>query len=85
MENLKKAAALLRKHGWCQWRAVDGNGGMCVVAALSMSTTGSAKSSAVLDTPEYKELVRRTGSRYVADWNDEPSRTYEEVLALLEA
>lgn len=82
-----KAAELIRQHGWMQGRFGDKRNGYCLQGALNFAYDGRPRGCRV--PLEVVDLIgvhlppSRWGN-YVA-WNDDPSRTIDEVLAVLDA
>lgn len=80
------AASLIEKRGWCQGRAMDGKGRVCLMQAI-----GRAAGELGVDTfrtsgvwpfvEEVHSRLRRGGTA----WNDAPGRTKEEVIAALKS
>jgi len=75
-KTLLAAADYIEEHGWCQNRPVSG-GRVCALQALH-----SVKVTGVYDA--VLELERRIGSAIVS-WNDDPSRTKEQVISTMRA
>lgn len=71
------AADLLERGGWCQGRGRGPGGSKCLVMALVYATIKDA------DYPKAIEALESRLGKRPADWNDEPGRTKEEVIALL--
>ncbi len=82
-EALSKARDVLAERGWCQRTYQDQDGRVCLVTALTYAAgvdEGEAWSEA------YGLLGRVSGEPVLSAWNDDPSRSYEDVvLALKEA
>lgn len=88
---LTQAIDLLRTHGWTQGHNVDEAGRMCTIGAICVSTTRICNRAAnrypALATAiraVVTELGTELGTEYIADWNDHPERTVEDVITLLE-
>jgi len=96
-EVLRASAQVLRERGWCQGWYVDGDGStdvdtggaVCLFGALNLVFYGTPfppeegdqdPRSATLEAA--LAIVADEGD--VAEWNDEPGRTVEEVLAAIE-
>lgn len=76
------AHKLLTDAGWCQRTASTPNGKLCLIAAI----VGASYHLGYEYTAgrDMLTLVReRSGIPYLFIWNDDPSRTKDEVLALL--
>ena len=74
---LKDAAAYIREHGWCQDQLAKLNGQVCLLGALDDIGEDA-------EGPAEELLRERLGGGSIADWNDTPGRTVEEVLSVLE-
>jgi hypothetical protein len=81
-ENLLKAAQYIREHGWCQHRMEDTDGRVCLVGAIKR-TLGMSLDSLVFGI-EFNKMDTFIGDKDLGGWNDNPSRTKEEVIAALE-
>lgn len=77
-----KAAELIREHGWVQGRFGDKRSGYCLDGALNLAYSGHPRSC---NTPiGVRKLVGGIIGRNHVRWNDDPLRTVEEVLAVLD-
>lgn len=80
---LLTAAHLLAQHGWCQRQSRSGSGALCVVAAIA-AAAGGAKT---LEDRAHHALevwvIWHSNHDSVAEWNDAPERTKDEVLHAL--
>lgn len=73
-EFLDCAAKYIEEHGWHQGSLSDAAGAVCLIGALSACGGGGSR--------QLYELL--TGiSHGLAEWNDTPGRTPEEVIDLL--
>ena len=79
---LLDAADHIERHGWCQNVYTNGLGDVCIMGTLLQ----------VVQWPDYLEgrakevfprLKKYLGVTRVDDWNDEPGRTKEQVVAAL--
>lgn len=89
---LLDTAHYIREHGWTQYQAHDGRGAVCLTGALlatidSAATLGMRGSLFISASNAIQaEIVLRGGPDYsLPRWNDQPGRTVEEVLDVLEA
>jgi len=79
-----EAAKWLEENEWCQGAYVNGKGARCLVGALGVFTEDAKLLSQVI-----RELDSELGippfdaTDTITKWNDEPSRTKEEVIAAL--
>lgn len=77
---LWNAADYIEAHGWCQGTIKVGVR-VCAMGALSESI---GDRNHVIAQDAVNRLTARVGT-YVAQWNDDPGRTKEEVIAALRA
>lgn len=77
--------------GWCQHQMVDGKGRVCMAGAIRAWVTGDLKSLPSADKFDKILVAHRTLEsklglpiyQYsVTAWNDDPARTYDEVLRM---
>ena len=80
-EVLLKAAEIIEERGWCQ-NALSNGTGFCAVGALGMA---SRERGGQGFTEAWARLEANVLGLNVADWNDNPFRTKEEVVAKLRA
>jgi len=84
-ELVRNGLEFLKTHEWGQgdYRSLDGNGRMCycLIGALA---EGNMSSSLEIGTSSELEFIRSFLGRPVHKWNDEPGRTKQDVLDLLE-
>ena len=78
-QRLLAAAQYIRHYGWCQEQTIAENGAVCLVGAVHFC--GDEKE---YPNTELEKLGIALGTPWIADWNDDPSRTKEEVIAVLE-
>jgi hypothetical protein len=93
---LLKAADLIREYGLTKYHRGGNGEGFCIHGAISMAVTGEVYGGRESDTRQYCRLVKKyakskgidtfnTYDNYgMADWNNRPERTKEDVIALLE-
>jgi hypothetical protein len=88
VKGCRDAAALIEERGWYQGGWYGGHGEVCLVAALREAIEdhavfwATAEALADVVAPGWRHSdPRPTWS--LADWQDEPARTVEEVLGLL--
>ena len=79
MTALKPVASILRKHGWIQGRMHNSNG-YCLLGAIDAAFDNPFQVVAV------RSIIRERIGDYssISAWNDNPHRTIEQVLAILE-
>lgn len=80
---LNKALEVLERDGWCQGTAHDADGRHCALGAIQVAT----HSHVVINLPDGAawRLRKAIGGppgriRGIAGWNDDPHRTYEDVV-----
>lgn len=81
-EVCRRAAELIRRDGWARLRYGADGRNFCLVGALSWAHCGS------VTLPLPRAVVLRVQSLIgepLTTWNDDPSRTVEDVLAVLDA
>ncbi len=91
-ETRLRAAELIEERGWCQGDWCDGDGHLCVNAALIVAAdpTFELPIRRPLNWPRaaaeaHGELAETIGDYDTTTWNDEPDRTEAEVIAALRA
>lgn len=84
-EMLAAVARLIESHGWCQGRYSDEDGRLCVLGAFRRLPGGQQVGalSAALEAV-YLEVEGETEDGQVGTWNDQPGRTKEEVIAMVQ-
>lgn len=90
-----KAADVIRKRGWTQGNYVDEHGHVCLVGAISYALEGHPNNEkldhvAFMRSCEAEDAIKHHLQTswgelcpLVADWNDDPARSKEDVLLLL--
>lgn len=80
-EQLKAVASVLREKGWCQGSTQNETGQRCLYGAMISSGIKADGMDLI-----YERLKRRYGTDAIGLWlwNDDPDRTVEQVLDLLE-
>lgn len=78
-EILARAAQIIEERGWRQGELGDPDiGPRCVLGAVNNVRCG---------TPRYAKAIgliqEQIGTNRIAEWNDDPSRTLPQVLAML--
>jgi hypothetical protein len=80
----------IRTYGWTQHEFGDINDGFCINGAVNYAGTGDSV-WVRLEHPNFKVLQSAKHALrnvfdilFLAEWNDEPGRTKEEVIALFE-
>lgn len=95
------AAHIIRSRGWCRGTLLDEHGAVCLLGAIFEAGTGKSAAMFYSDdqcdalTHEVSEIVQRminmrfrgTGEPRltIAGWNDQPMRTAEDVLNILDS
>ena len=74
-----RAAELIREHGWVQGRFGDNRSGYCIYGALNTAFTAKPRSCSLP-----AEVWNLLPIRSILSWNDDQSRTVDEVLAVLD-
>lgn len=82
-DDLLKAADIIEERGWCQGNWKNGQGQLCILAALETATTERGRPNSL--RPAIVAVKARIGiaNGSLAQWNDSPFRTKDEVLAAL--
>ena len=75
------AADLIERHGWCKGVAKDERGRLCAIGALHDAAMLTHCAFGFMAEGQLEEELGRS----VAEWNDEPVRTVQEVLDALRA
>jgi hypothetical protein len=65
------------ERGWCQ-HALEADGGVCAIGAINKALTGNAHIMG--EHGPYGALIDAIGSVSIADWNNAPKRTKDEVI-----
>lgn len=77
---LERAAELLERDGWCQRQLHHCDGSRCVRGAIIDAALEVGEGS----LPPSEWLRRHLGAkRSLPEWNDDPGRTADEVIAKL--
>lgn len=80
---LTNAKAVLLTRGWCQNRAVNDKGNVCLAEALAIACEDSPDQEKLF--VEVSEVMCQfMNKRYITDWNDQEGRTKENVLEALD-
>lgn len=85
---LLKAASVLEKRGlWKHWFAEPGGIRLCMIGALRVAQHGKPEVAnyGVGDIARRRLRAKLGPDDAPAQWNDEPERTKEEVVAMLRA
>lgn len=77
---LRRAKALIGRHGWNRERRQDKEGRLCMVGAIALAR-GAINYNVQPNDPEIKALRQVTGARLIALWNDHPRRRQADVYA----
>lgn len=88
---LRRTAQVLRERGWCQGEFASEYGECCVIGALRVAF-GSLPTQLCMSGEDYYEARSALIAAVVdgeidcvADWNDTPGRTKDEVISALES
>ena len=85
-KDCRQAAELIRQDGWCQGISRKSTGERCLMDAIRGAT--GYNQNIALDYERYKDVRSRICEKlnviYPTHWNDDPMRTKEEVVDLLE-
>jgi hypothetical protein len=76
-----EAAAVIEKAGWCQRGLTDLHGRVCLLGAMMLAADSLGANQGEMALA-WVELDREAGEA-LPRWNDAPSRTKEQVIALL--
>lgn len=76
-DRLAKAAGYITDHGWTQGEYSTGDGKVCLHGAVRSCVPVDG------DTEIIRAVLRNKG--FSEDWNDEPGRTADEVIQVLQA
>lgn len=74
-----KARDVLAERGWTQGTLQADDGAVCAVGALKVACEGNTV--ALRYKAAYYAVADTIGCSSVSGWNDEPGRTYEDVVA----
>lgn len=81
-ETLKAAAEYISEHGWTQGEMSARDGSVCAAGAIAaVSGYDNGRSAARGAFSGY--LYHTEGWSSIADWNDQPDRTAEDVILTL--
>lgn len=80
---------ILAERGWCQGSLRAADGSVCLVMAINVALSRHMRErirSDVTSTAVWEAIGQAVGSSGAGDigrWNDDPSRTYEDVVLAL--
>lgn len=77
-EAARAAVGVLQRDGWCQWTLCTPDGRRCMVGSVHV-VAAPAVAEEVFDRAR-----RVIGKNLLVAWNDEPRRTVDEVVSVLE-
>jgi hypothetical protein len=80
--DLLAAADYIEEHGWCQGRPYLGESA-CVIGAVNIVTNGDKRLFETDRLRHAMERVHKTLGGSAISWNDNPTRTKEEVVSAL--
>lgn len=94
------AAHILQNRGWCRGKLIDEDGALCLLSAIFVASTGKVAScfysqddhdeltkaawSVVEDLINARYGQIGVGTLTIPGWNDQPSRTIEDVFQILD-
>lgn len=80
-----KPSELIKQYGWIQKESGNLESGFCIAGAVEYTYKESIK-FIIFDLLN-KKIQEHESTRhlFLAEWNDQPGRTKEEVIALLES
>lgn len=78
---LMDAADVIEKRGWCKGRLESADGAVCTMGALIKAVSGAVLGGAYRTASSRFEAY--IGTKHVGMWNDNPSRTKEQVVFAL--
>lgn len=94
------AAQIIRTRGWCRGTLIDEHGAVCLLSAIFVASTGKHAAAFYgehdhdkLTTDAWGVVEGLINARYgsygegrmtIPGWNDQPSRTIEDVLEILD-
>lgn len=94
------AAQIIRNRGWCRGTLLDDRGAVCLLSAIFVASTGKPAASfygeethdpltiaawrVVEDLINDRYGGHGEGTQTIPGWNDQPARTVEEVLQVLD-
>ena len=97
---LISAAHILQNRGWCRGKLIDEDGALCLLSAIFVASTGQPASSFYgqddhdeLTRAAWGVVEDLINARYgqigqgmltIPGWNDQPSRTIEDVYQVLD-
>lgn len=76
-ESLREAAAVIQKRGWVQGRLSDDKGRVCTVGAFCLLR------NYIEGYVRFSDYISVRYMKSIANWNDVPGRTKEEVVEAL--
>ena len=89
--DLRAAAEVLRRDGWCQSRSHASTGEHCAAGAIEAAVDPNWQTSSGWEAEQNVRFgaalnaVQRRIDLVLTGWNDAPGRTADEVIAALEA
>jgi hypothetical protein len=82
---LSDAADAIERNGWTQGETISSTGGVCALGAIGLAAAElpdrDARCWAIVVTA--KRILRNALHGPIAEWNDAPRRTKDEVVAKL--
>jgi hypothetical protein len=80
-EIYSRAADYIEANGWCQYKLKDEEGKVCLIGSLLAVDPSDA--SCIRTLRALKQTLSGGYQDSMANWNDTPGRTEEEVIAFL--
>lgn len=81
-EIINKTKSILFERGWRQSDIEAPDGSLCVLGALSVARHGTTVG--LWDEEDGEVILATIGRTDVGGWNDEPGRTFSEVIDMLD-
>lgn len=96
-DTLRTAARYLEDHGWCQNTNYTATKAACATGALAAAVAGAPSQPDELTPPQWEEFIEAVEAVLqhlygpacllsigaLADWNDDPDRTGDQVVGVL--
>jgi hypothetical protein len=84
--DIQAARRKLLEHGWIQGTVGDSDGATCAMGAISYVAIKAHPSVSAFARIAFGSSFNHPNDAYgaIADWNDAPGRTFDEVIALFD-
>lgn len=84
-EVIREARNLLFERGWTQHVTEDDDGHLCLIRALNLAAgEGLGRVASIAHPGADKAIASAVDDRVAFGWNDEPGRTFGEVIDILD-